>query len=443
MDLKYIVLLCCIQWGAHAFSQVTLHMDEKYGGELVSISFRDSSYSVKLDEGGVAVLHVADSLKAGYATLFAPRSIHSFYLLPGTEQSLSLWADKHSLSFEGNGKEINEYLNSDFIRTLNLPYEKDEAAFIEEWERLPQRLQDNLDSYHFPATFSEIESKRLYYLACNLLMAYPLYHTRLNKLKEYTPSDVYYRTIEKYLKEDEAANETWEYHQFYRDWIQMKANQEVLSGSELDKLRYQLNYVEQYIKDAELADYLVHNAITTHLRYVGAEGIEEYAPLYHKMVKNSVRKNEFNRMYRQYAQLLLGAKAPSFSLPDIHGENVALEQLAGNYVYIDVWASWCVPCCREFPKLKELEKRFEGKPIRFVSISIDNKIEEWKAKVEKEQLQGILLHAGPDSSFRKDYKVNLIPHFILLDKEGHFINAKMSRPSDPKTLEYLDALLNQ
>ena len=114
----------------------------------------------------------------------------------------------------------------------------------------------------------------------------------------------------------------------------------------------------------------------------------------------------------------------------------------GNYVYIDVWASWCRPCCREFPMLEKLEKHFEGKPIRFLSISIDKDVETWKKKVEKEGFKGILLYAGAESSFRRDYKVNLIPHFILLDKEGRFINVRMTRPSDTETYKTLENLLN-
>ena len=38
------------------------------------------------------------------------------------------------------------------------------------------------------------------------------------------------------------------------------------------------------------------------------------------------------------------------------------------------------------------------------------------------------------------YMITAIPHFILIDREGKVINAKMSRPSDPETVKFLDAL---
>ena len=61
--------------------------------------------------------------------------------------------------------------------------------------------------------------------------------------------------------------------------------------------------------------------------------------------------------------------------------------------------------------------------------------------VEKEQMKGVQLYIGAKSEFMKDYMINGIPRFILLDKEGNIISANMSRPSQPETVVKLDALL--
>ena len=116
---------------------------------------------------------------------------------------------------------------------------------------------------------------------------------------------------------------------------------------------------------------------------------------------------------------------------------VALEDLRGKYVYIDVWATWCGPCKAELPYLKKLEKKFKGKNIYFVSISIDANKAAWIKMVQEDQLGGIQLHGG---NIAKDYDIRAIPRFILLDKEGKVISKEMTRPSDPVTEETLDAL---
>ena len=45
----------------------------------------------------------------------------------------------------------------------------------------------------------------------------------------------------------------------------------------------------------------------------------------------------------------VGAKAPSFALPDLNGRTISLEQFKGKVVFLDFWAPWCIPCKQELP----------------------------------------------------------------------------------------------
>ena len=67
----------------------------------------------------------------------------------------------------------------------------------------------------------------------------------------------------------------------------------------------------------------------------------------------------------------------SVKLVDADGKEMDFAQFRGKYVYIDMWASWCVPCCREVPHLQKLESELESDDVVFLSISIDkNKLAE-------------------------------------------------------------------
>lgn len=90
--------------------------------------------------------------------------------------------------------------------------------------------------------------------------------------------------------------------------------------------------------------------------------------------------------------------------------------------------------------MKELEKAFEGKNIRFVSISLDARRSDWVKMVEQEQLGGIQLLGGPGASIARDYNISGIPRFILIDPEGNLVNVDMTRPSDPATRKTLEEL---
>ena len=86
------------------------------------------------------------------------------------------------------------------------------------------------------------------------------------------------------------------------------------------------------------------------------------------------------------------------------------------------------------------QKKFEGKNIYFVSISIDANKAAWIKMVQEDHLGGIQLHGGNKAQIAKDYAIRAIPRFILLDREGKVINKEMTRPSDSETEETLNAL---
>ena len=214
------------------------------------------------------------------------------------------------------------------------------------------------------------------------------------------------------------------------------------TGKPLDKLKCELDYICNHIKDEELAGYLVDESMSGYIRYFGSEGMEAFLPLYREKVKDEKQKAAFFRSYEQYTRLEKGRKAPHFSLLDKDGNRKNLSDWLGNYVYIDVWATWCGPCCRELPAFHKLKEEFKDKPICFVSISIDADEAAWRAKIEKDSLDGIQLRVNEEDTFKKDYKISWIPRFLLIDREGKVLDANMTRPSDTKTIEKLTALLS-
>ena len=138
--------------------------------------------------------------------------------------------------------------------------------------------------------------------------------------------------------------------------------------------------------------------------------------------------------------------SPSFDYENHKGGKTKLADLAGKYVYVDVWATWCGPCRAEIPSLKAIEEKYHGKNIEFVSISIDvaKDHDKWKNFVTDKSLGGVQLFADKDwnSDFMNGYGINSIPRFILIDPNGKIVKSDAERPSNPKLKEELDKLLN-
>ena len=168
-----------------------------------------------------------------------------------------------------------------------------------------------------------------------------------------------------------------------------------------------------------------------------------------KDIENS--KGLFGYLAKRYDDVaklnkLVGQASPVFTNYENHdGTTTSLGDLKGKYIYVDVWATWCRPCLAEIPALKELEKEL-GDKMHFVSISIDkeDKHEIWKQMVTDKELKGVQLYADNnwESQFVRDFGINGIPRFLLIDPQGNVVKPDASRPSNPKTKELLSTLLN-
>lgn len=67
----------------------------------------------------------------------------------------------------------------------------------------------------------------------------------------------------------------------------------------------------------------------------------------------------------------VGTPAPAFAARDLRGSPVALQQLRGQVVLLNIWATWCPPCREEMPSMERLQRRLGPEGLRIVAVSID------------------------------------------------------------------------
>ncbi|WP_303178594.1 TlpA disulfide reductase family protein [uncultured Butyricimonas sp.] len=137
-----------------------------------------------------------------------------------------------------------------------------------------------------------------------------------------------------------------------------------------------------------------------------------------------------------------GDKSPVFKFLDINGKKVSLKDFRGKYVLIDLWHTKCGPCKKQFPYLKELEEKMQGKNIVFICIASDRKREMWEKFVKENKLTGIQLHNGGDRSYMRAYGFETVPRFILIDKKGRIVECAMPRPCEPRLEQMLMKMID-
>ena len=120
-----------------------------------------------------------------------------------------------------------------------------------------------------------------------------------------------------------------------------------------------------------------------------------------------------------FVESLKGKPVPTFVLPDRDEKNFSDIELRRDKkcVLIDFWASWCNPCRKSIPSLKEIYKEFADKGLEIISISIDKKNEDWQKALDEEQFPWPSLIDTKNVSKEK-FDVRAVPTFFLVDENG-------------------------
>lgn len=147
-------------------------------------------------------------------------------------------------------------------------------------------------------------------------------------------------------------------------------------------------------------------------------------------------RDEYLARFRSKRFSVVGSTLPDAPLKDRQGNEVKLSDFAGKYVYIDLWASWCAPCCAEVPHLQRLERELQNDLVVFVSVSIDEDGAAWRNKMDELGMHGNQFIAA-DDTLATMLNVSGIPHFLLYGPDGRMLEYKAPRPSSGGRLKNL------
>lgn len=140
----------------------------------------------------------------------------------------------------------------------------------------------------------------------------------------------------------------------------------------------------------------------------------------------------FTRLYKKLREINDTNKlASNFTLKDLQGTSVSLSDFKGKVVYLDFWATNCAPCVFEIPYAQKLKEKFKEKDVVFLYVSMDHSLDKLKKFIASKSFDGI--HLIDQKGFASDvadmYKINSIPHYFIIDKNGYLVNQDAPRPS--------------
>jgi thiol-disulfide isomerase/thioredoxin len=390
---------------------------------------------IDLDNEGNFKLVLTD-ITEGIYTLWDSVESTSLYLIPGMDLHLSFNGEEfdESISYSGQAAKGSNYLAAKFLfeEGLDIDYKElftmNEADFLQNANIQENQKLNFLKSVNsLPAKLVELEKLNFFYEKLSLISSYEGAHRYYTNQPDFNASE----ELNAYFEDIDFSNDTLyaALHSYRRLSVNHYTNGTIEENiSRLDSIK------SERIKKDILKDLIYYMR-------PGSENLEEVFKGLSKHATEEAFKADLVSLYEKYKELVKGKPSPTFTYNDNKGQSLSLEDLKGQLVYFDIWATWCGPCLNEIPYLKEVEEAYKGKAIQFVSISIDraDAKEKWLKMIEDRELGGIQLFADKDwsSAFIQAYGINSIPRFILVDHFGNIISADAPRPSSGDALRSL------
>jgi thiol-disulfide isomerase/thioredoxin len=385
-------------------------------------------------------------VKAGYYNLEHGDEFTDLYLESGNNIKVSFNTNQfdETIAYSGKGSKNNNYLAKKILadKNSNFDYKEifsmDETNFIAIMDEVKSsKLGLINDVKNISTDFKTFEIKNIEYEYLSNLQNYKSAHSFYSKKEDFKPSENFLKILEDidYNNQENYANIENYKSLVQKHYISMLSNSDNPSDVFKDIIQLAFPELKKDLSES-LRFYISPNNAYNKVYYDGIMAMSQADEKF---------RDDLTYKYHKVRKLAKGMPSPQFvDYKNHNGSLTSLKDLEGKYIYIDVWATWCGPCIAEIPSLKQVEEEFKGKNITFVSLSIDtaNDHKAWVEMVKDKELGGIQLMADKDwnSKFVKDYAIEGIPRFILIDPSGNIFNAEAPRPSNPKLVNMLQEL---
>lgn len=134
--------------------------------------------------------------------------------------------------------------------------------------------------------------------------------------------------------------------------------------------------------------------------------------------------------------------APPIELPDlVDPTGTVTVPRPGTPVVLNIWASWCVPCRREMPVLREAYARF-GDQVAFIGV---NHLDQRDEAIDFVAETGVGYPSGydPDGSVARTYGAFGVPTTYFITASGRIVAAKTGELSSEELSSQIDRLVEK
>lgn len=132
--------------------------------------------------------------------------------------------------------------------------------------------------------------------------------------------------------------------------------------------------------------------------------------------------------------------APEFSLRTLAGNTVTLDDYEGRIVYLNFWATWCLPCVRELPALQQFAEEQGADGAVVLALNQGETVTEVRDFLNGLGVRGLTVLMDEEAIMRRAYNVNNFPTTYVIGPDGVQQYMKLGEFTLEEMYEYLEAV---
>lgn len=136
---------------------------------------------------------------------------------------------------------------------------------------------------------------------------------------------------------------------------------------------------------------------------------------------------------------------PTLKFTGADATPISLSDFRGQYILLNVWATWCAPCVVEIPSLNALQTQRGGDNFQVITISLDRTQQEAQQFLQRNQIDKLLPIHDASFSLQGALEVPGLPLSVIYDPYGREI-ARLPGEADwasPEALDLIDYLITR
>jgi thiol-disulfide isomerase/thioredoxin len=314
-------------------------------------------------------------------------------------------------------------VNPEFAPDINRFY----SILVREWEEQMEKLRKfkTADGLGLSKTVREMQEKLITADYLNIaLYQFPDKRNIDLKNPEFDKIRNSLKPLEDKLKPFEEKLVGWK---AYNDYLYLQITRGLPAGLNPDSAFYAaiMQKPRGAMRNAIMFDFAKK-------RIQGARDSATRAAIMQEMViiDDEIMQQDLRKGVELLNRVRKGKQAPFIAMHNDKMEPVSFSLLKGKYIVIDVWATWCGPCLDIAPVFERMSEKYRNSPVTFMSLSIDDDLSAWQQHIKRKKNRIIQWRVANRLDLLNQYGIESIPHFILLDPDGNFINANFPRADE-------------